>query len=477
MQREPLSKISEHPQLLSIFETFRSGRYFNNIDPELLKNMLRQGTVLTLKKDDYLIKEGDDSPTEMYILVEGSLAVISQDKFILRLDLPGDVVGEAAVIHSGPRSADVIAETDCMLIAFSAEMFEVEKGAKHAPIFYVLCAHVLAAKLRITTAQSLIRKNERTKPGELAKIAIIDENEVDRLLIRGIVEVQWPEAILIEYEKPQHFIDNPLEYRFDLIIVDVLFSYPEQKQQKEVVGEMFKIMKDHGAFIYVISELCNEYIQRHFLMSEGAVELHGKPYSAFDVKHSVIKFRLSYLKDKELDKVEHDADTDRLTGLANRRRMDEFIEALVTLYSDNNQGFSLIISDIDHFKNYNDTQGHQMGDVVLAGVATLFSNNVRRGDLAARFGGEEFVMVLPNCDKSAAITVAEKLRNAVEKEVFPYQEQQPLGNLTATFGVASFPEAPTVEALLKQADDCLYQGKEGGRNIVIASNSPVESEK
>jgi diguanylate cyclase (GGDEF)-like protein len=156
--------------------------------------------------------------------------------------------------------------------------------------------------------------------------------------------------------------------------------------------------------------------------------------------------------------------------MANRRKLDEFMEALVTLYPEERKPFSLIIADVDNFKHYNDTHGHQMGDVVLATVASIFKARVRRGDLAARFGGEEFVMMLPKCNKDNALKIAEKLRKAVEDEDIPYQEQQPLGNLTATFGAATYPDdADTLELLLKKADECLYVGKEQGRNCVIGA--------
>ena len=102
--------------------------------------------------------------------------------------------------------------------------------------------------------------------------------------------------------------------------------------------------------------------------------------------------------------------------------------------------------------------------------ATIFKNTIRRGDLAARFGGDEFVVILPNCGKKNAILIGEKLHKAIADENIPSQEQQPLGNLTCTFGIATFPEdADTKELLLKKADDCLYEGKDRGRNIVITA--------
>jgi diguanylate cyclase (GGDEF)-like protein len=150
--------------------------------------------------------------------------------------------------------------------------------------------------------------------------------------------------------------------------------------------------------------------------------------------------------------------------------MDEFLDAMLTLFPEEKKPFSFIIADVDHFKHYNDTHGHQLGDVVLASVASIFKNNIRRGDLAARFGGEEFVVILPNCKKDNAVQIGHKLRMAIAEEKIPFQEQQPMGNLTCTFGVATFPEdADTKELLLKKADDCLYKGKAAGRNMVVAA--------
>ncbi|MGK5091600.1 GGDEF domain-containing protein [Deltaproteobacteria bacterium TL4] len=465
------SEPNEHPHLTKYVRIINAGRFFYKLKASILRKVLRQGELLTLDANEFLIKEGDTSPAEMFILLEGSLAVMSQNKFILRMDLPGDVVGEMSVISPGPRSADVVTELPSKVIAFSNEAFKVEEMSDEVSVFYLMFSYVLAEKLRLTTAQSLLRKNERVHSNIVPQVALIELNIADRLIIRGAVQTEWPEAETVEYTDPQDIVDNPLERHYDLIIVDPVFPHTYDSN-KTAIDSLINILKVHSAPIFVVSSYCNNSLNRLHLVELDIDEFLEKPYSIFDLKHILAKFRTWFYKQKELDHIERAADTDRLTGLANRKRLDEFLEALITTYPDNRKPFSLIISDVDNFKHYNDTHGHQMGDVVLATVAAIFSMQVRKGDLAARFGGEEFVMLLPNCEKKGAIRVAEKLRKALEEEVIPYQEQQPTGNLTATFGVATFPEDATdINMLLKKADDCLYEGKESGRNIVVAAKA------
>lgn len=467
MKRQPLFSDKPHPELEQFLEILQGGRYFKTFNARLLRSILKQGSLLSVEKDELLIVEGDESPPELYILIEGSLAVLSQKKFILRLELPGDIAGELAILNPGPRSAEVIAEVPSRIIAFSQDVFTVDEQSDTVPLFYLMFSSILAEKLRITTAQSLVRKNNRVISSEKARIAVIDENDIDRVIISGVINSEWTDANITEFDNAMDFLNKSSGQDYDLFIADLKFSHTFSNDQ-EAIKTIFNTMKIRGVPVFVVSELCNDILTREQIMKLGADELLSKPFSIFDLKHSIVKSRVAYFQQRELDIIEHDADTDRLTGLANRRRLDQFLEALFTVYPENRQPFSLIMSDVDNFKHYNDTHGHQMGDVVLSGVASVFSQTVRKGDLAARFGGEEFVMILPNCDKSNAVKVAEKIRRAIEEEEFPHQEQQPLGNLTITLGVSTFPfDGETVAELLKSADDCLYRGKEAGRNAVV----------
>ena len=471
MKQQPLCTREVHHELAALTRTIGAGRYFRRLAPEILGNILKQGTLVSVPKDPQLIYEGDESPPEIYILVEGSLAIVSNGKFILRLDQPGDVVGEMAVIQSAPRSADVLAETPCRLIVFPAELFRIDPRSPQASILYVLFSHLMAAKLRITTAQSLIRKNQRvTAQGEI-HVGIIDSSAADRASVREAIHTSWPEASITEFEDPPQFVDYPTTRRFDLMIADIDY-FEDIRRDWNWVSTLIKAMQLRGAHIIILSRSCGDAAHREFLIRTGADELLAKPCTGFDLNHVVAKVRVSYYKNLELDKAESDADTDRLTGLANRRRLDQFLEALVTVYPDDRKPFSLIMADVDNFKHYNDSHGHQMGDSVFQGVAALLEKNVRRGDLAARFGGEEFIIVMPDCGKQRALEVAEALRLSVASAAFPHQEQQPGGNLTITLGVATFPrDGRDLNTLLKRADDGLYAGKRRGKNTVIAVGS------
>ncbi len=146
---------------------------------------------------------------------------------------------------------------------------------------------------------------------------------------------------------------------------------------------------------------------------------------------------------------------DGLTGLFNRRYFNELIAAEANRLKRSPMALSLLMLDIDNFKKYNDTQGHQAGDTLLKDAAKVFKNSVRPQDAVCRYGGEEFIIILPQTDKMASKIVAERLR--VQCELY-------LG-ATVSIGIASIPEdALEVSALIEKADGALYQAKKTGKN-------------
>jgi diguanylate cyclase (GGDEF)-like protein len=169
--------------------------------------------------------------------------------------------------------------------------------------------------------------------------------------------------------------------------------------------------------------------------------------------------------DRESQLLEEAATLDPLTALANRRGLDARLAEEVARARRYSAQLSLIILDLDHFKDVNDRHGHRCGDSVLSLAAMVIRRIVRAADLAARFGGDEFVLLLPNTSKTEAFVVAEKIRVALAQTRMPASGGEELA-LTASLGVASLGGSDDAETLLKAADAALYRAKSGGRDRV-----------
>lgn len=160
---------------------------------------------------------------------------------------------------------------------------------------------------------------------------------------------------------------------------------------------------------------------------------------------------------------------DPLTALFNRRYLDESLEVEFARSVRSEQPIAVIMMDIDHFKIFNDTFGHDAGDVVLKEVAAVLARSTRRGDIAGRFGGEEFLLLMPGADAPRALARAETMRRSIASLDLRFGGQM-LGKVTASFGVAVFPtDGDTRESLLHAADQALYAAKTAGRDRVMAA--------
>lgn len=171
---------------------------------------------------------------------------------------------------------------------------------------------------------------------------------------------------------------------------------------------------------------------------------------------------------ENLETVRTEAMTDQLTQLPNRRAFDETLSKAILAAQKNGTPLSLIFGDIDHFKKFNDTWGHQTGDQVLKLVAHCMNEGTRAEDMAARFGGEEFAVVSPNAQINTAREIAERIRSNVEsKRVMKRSTGEDLGTITMSLGVALFDPFEDMDTFIKRADACLYAAKHAGRNQVL----------
>ncbi|WP_235937176.1 sensor domain-containing diguanylate cyclase [Vreelandella azerica] len=170
------------------------------------------------------------------------------------------------------------------------------------------------------------------------------------------------------------------------------------------------------------------------------------------------------------DELARNAITDHLTGAYNRKRFDEEIEKTLARRRRNGVISALIMLDIDHFKPINDTHGHDVGDDVLVALTRLLSANLRVPDLLARWGGEEFVIILPDTDLLEARHLAERLRRLIAEHSFAV-----IGHLTASLGVTTLQPTDNPRSCMKRLDDALYKAKFAGRNQVVEAQPVMDN--
>ena len=195
-----------------------------------------------------------------------------------------------------------------------------------------------------------------------------------------------------------------------------------------------------------------------------------------DKNELVARVRTQLRKKRYADRLRHNvqlslemAITDQLTGLHNRRYMSRHLDNLILGSKRAGKPLAFLILDIDYFKSVNDSHGHDIGDEVLKEFANRIAANIRGIDLACRYGGEEFVVVMPDTDASFAYSVAERLRKSIETTPVEISRTPGKINITISIGIASSEgEADTADALLHRADQALYRAKRTGRNRVVA---------
>jgi diguanylate cyclase len=180
---------------------------------------------------------------------------------------------------------------------------------------------------------------------------------------------------------------------------------------------------------------------------------------------------------ESLSRSEARARTDALTGLPNRHALEEFFRAAQTEAMEQGQPLSAFLIDIDHFKRFNDNFGHGVGDQVLRLVAKALQEGVRESDLAARYGGEELIAILPGADLAACTAVAERIRHGIAKgKITRRSTGEELPGITVSIGVGQFQFGESLEDMIDRCDRALYQAKKRGRNLVVTENE-IEPER
>ncbi len=186
----------------------------------------------------------------------------------------------------------------------------------------------------------------------------------------------------------------------------------------------------------------------------------------------------------QVSRMKTTAEMDGLTRIYNKKHMEQALNELVyraacAAYDQRSAGqalpaqaLSVYLFDIDNFKHYNDTNGHLAGDKLLQGLAGLVNDSVRKDDIFGRFGGEEFLLIMPHTNATQGMAAAEKIRNLLASHPFPFAEKQPLGRISVSGGVAEYPvHGLDAAGVLHAADEALYEAKRGGRNRVMMAKA------
>jgi diguanylate cyclase (GGDEF)-like protein len=244
---------------------------------------------------------------------------------------------------------------------------------------------------------------------------------------------------------------------FDAVIVDLMMP---NINGIELVQQIKKPFPDLPVIIITGFGSIETAVQS---MQAGASDFVTKP-----VDPPVLDFRLK--KSIEHAQTRRLAYTDGLTSLDNYRSFHARLQQEIDRADRYHRPLSLIMLDIDYFKDYNDNHGHPQGDAILAQVATVLKNMSRTSDIVARYGGEEFAIILPETDKPSAEAFGNRLREEIEQHKFPGEEQLPTRVLTISVGIASHTPSTSKEQLVAAADAELYRAKREGRNRVCVTS-------
>jgi two-component system cell cycle response regulator len=308
------------------------------------------------------------------------------------------------------------------------------------------------------------------------RVLIAEDDAVSRTILKKAVEKFGHECLAAEDgEEAWELYRNTPEV--DVVISDWMMPGPDGL---ELCRRVRAINNGWYTFFVFLTALGDK---EHLLegMQAGADDYLAKPLDREQLQVRLIAAsRVNSLhrqlneQNAELEKLNRElfaaSRRDPLTRLGNRLRLREDLETLSARVERYGHGYCVMLCDIDFFKRYNDTYGHLAGDEVLEKVAGVISENLRRGDMAYRYGGEEFLIILPEQTLGFASSAAERLRRRVEELAIPHEAKTPPGIVTISVGLAALSpgERKPVEKLLKEADDALYGAKETGRNRVVS---------
>jgi len=341
-------------------------------------------------------------------------------------------------------------------------------------------------KKPFASGEILTAVNKILRPGkrfEGMSVLLVEDDKIPRMIISEVLRGEGIHVVEAEDGAVAFEIMRAETSKIDLVITDLLMPRMDGNELCHKIRNELKPSDISVIFVTGVSEQsqllrvfeagATDYIFKPFTKEELLARLNvhlEKTQLTKNLKNTIAQLS------KANDEIKQLSITDPLTGCFNRGYMNEHLFKEIERAVRYTRPLSIALCDVDHFKNINDTYGHQAGDLILKGVVQLIQNTIRSNvDWVARYGGEEFLVVFPETDVDGSQLVAERIRKVISEKTFTYQNHEI--RITASFGIDGFnPNSPeekkSAELLMNQADKHLYQAKNQGRNRVESGARP-----
>ena len=308
------------------------------------------------------------------------------------------------------------------------------------------------------------------RPNQPFRIVVADDDPTSRRLLKHLLE-KWGFEVLLVEDGLKAWEIVRLQNLPSIAILDWVMPGLDGL---ELCRKIRALNRQHYTYIMMLTSKMERASLIESLRA-GVDDYLTKPFDAAElqgrllVAERTLRFQNELIAAKE--RIAHEARHDYLTGLFNRGGIMETLEREMSRSNRTGEQFSILLADIDHFKRVNDSLGHGAGDDVLREVASRIANSLRSHDSVGRYGGEEFLIILPVSGASAALGAAEKLRRVISEVPFKIADVE--SKITISLGVATSMPEGSVESLICAADVALYRAKNAGRNCTRVSSVPA----
>ena len=389
-----------------------------------------------------LIKQINTQTTIINDLTMPIDKLLDYDLYIIRLDA------------NTQETIKKLAKTDkVVIIVTDFDTQEVrEEILSYKIADYVITTSVSSAKFVTKVAKRLSENVKRT-------ILVVDDSKLVLAQISMLLEAQNLKFILCsDGHEALELLKNPHSTTIDLVVTD--YEMPKMSGY-----DLVKKVREHYSFeelpILVLSGTQDTYMISRFLKA-GANDYIPKPFVNEEFMGRITN---SLLLKNMFNEIKNMAMTDYLTGLHNRVYFYSAGIKILAIAQRSKQTSAIAMIDIDNFKSINDTYGHEVGDQALIHVANTMKKALRRSDMLVRFGGEEFVILLPNCPQKQAVSIMQKICSLVAKTLFHIDQSKTI-NITVSIGVTS--KDDTADKMIEVADNYMYTAKQTGKNRVYS---------